>query len=629
MYFVNWIDQTLDILGKLTNIISRNEFKKMEDLSNEWKQELINCVCSLHTSVDELLLSAMTLCKHCLPADQFVVKARCQVVLRETKALLSELIEGDTDTVQASEETLKLPINPFHINVRITVLKDVLYALETNTNTALLALVVHCFGQDVPPVDILKKHFAASSSKSKSCLCIDTEECAVVKDFDLYNERLLQIGSFAISCSSDQKRILNLRSGLASLEALDPHLVPAVMLSPVSHHSCLLTAIWSQEMMLIRDSVFLIVDPAAFADKARQMMHQTLLEITRENNYDNIKICSVINIGCVLCEFFDVYDKLEPDALVCREQLTPLLKDLQKVQIECKIVSNLISSASEYKYNVKDSKISTHPTIQQLLKRLKLLYTLVKRINLLYNPRENDDDFYEEPLDNITYTYKNATYANSPKKYTNNFSRSIFARSNVRCSTGKFPLAVLTKHLKSRNRELSFSLKLDGICDMSELKLNRESILYNSPMKSSLRKTVLCKRAAPSVKTFLCDKTVEVEDDLEKESVIDEATSLQITDVLNQINNLTFNASTTTRAFNSTVSIVKPQSNGITKNVLNLPINIGTSKRVWNITVNSSVETASNMTQPSEVNTLERINDLDLLESKLSDLKSGQVETNL
>lgn len=60
--------------------------------------------------------------------------------------------------------------------------------------------------------------------------------------------------------------ILSLRSGLASLEALDPHLVPALLTSPHSCHSTLLIKSWRQEVQEIRDSVFLIVDPAAFAD---------------------------------------------------------------------------------------------------------------------------------------------------------------------------------------------------------------------------------------------------------------------------------------------------------------------------------------------------------------------------
>lgn len=60
--------------------------------------------------------------------------------------------------------------------------------------------------------------------------------------------------------------ILTLRSGLASLEALDPHLVPGVMLAPRGPHARMMTDSWKQEVQEIRNSVFLIVDPAAFAE---------------------------------------------------------------------------------------------------------------------------------------------------------------------------------------------------------------------------------------------------------------------------------------------------------------------------------------------------------------------------
>lgn len=146
-------------------------------------------------------------------------------VLRETKALLGELIEGDlSSTVKASRDTLKLPIMPSNVNVLIDVLKDVLYALETNTNTALLALVAHCFTYNKSPISILKDHFNNGTKGTCSCLLKSedevTENCSFVKDFDLYNERLLQIGNFAVSCSSDQNSKLFCNQEMIQIELL-------------------------------------------------------------------------------------------------------------------------------------------------------------------------------------------------------------------------------------------------------------------------------------------------------------------------------------------------------------------------------------------------------------------------
>lgn len=68
------------------------------------------------------------------------------------------------------------------------------------------------------------------------------------------------------------------------------------------------------------------------------MMHQKLLEITKECTYNNSKVCAVINIGSVVFEFFNAYEKFEPDALSCKEQLGPLLTNLNKGKLIIKII---------------------------------------------------------------------------------------------------------------------------------------------------------------------------------------------------------------------------------------------------------------------------------------------------
>lgn len=67
--------------------------------------------------------------------------------------------------------------------------------------------------------------------------------------------------------------------------------------------------------------------------KAKQMMHQVLLDIMKEAVYSNTNVCFVINIGSVVHNFFSVYNKYEPDALTHHEKLVPLLNDLDKGKI--------------------------------------------------------------------------------------------------------------------------------------------------------------------------------------------------------------------------------------------------------------------------------------------------------
>ena len=79
--------------------------------------------------------------------------------------------------------------------------------------------------------------------------------------------------------------------------------------------------------------------------------------------------------------------------------------------------------------------------------------------------------------------------------------------------------------------------------------------------------------------------------------------------------------------FNSTVDTEKLKNkDNLNNNVLKLTVNDSKFKKIWNISVNDS--SCTNTSQPSDVNTLERINDLDLVESRLSDLKY-HIETSL
>lgn len=81
----------------------------------------------------------------------------------------------------------------------------------------------------------------------------------------------------------------------------------------------------------------------------------------------------------------------------------------------------------------------------------------------------------------------------------------------------------------------------------------------------------------------------------------------------------------------------KHATNIESKNVLTINVNnqnTTITKHIWNIPVNASIvempleDSAANISEPSDVNTLERIHDLKYVESKLNSLKC-QLETSL
>lgn len=229
------------------------------------------------------------------------------------------------------------------------------------------------------------------------------------------------------------------------------------------------------------------------------------------------------------------------------------------MQKECKIVSNMLATGEHFVYEVSNKNSKDTVSLEQLVKRLKLLYTLVNRTNSLMHPKENDDQLFaceiEEPIaKNITHTvYRpkmgNTYYVNSPKKQVN-MSRSVFARSaNMRSSNANFPLATLTKHLKAKKCEdLSFSMKIDELFNLSDdnnrnhhtennivnknlESLRERSILYYSQKKkASLRKAVLSKHWKTMAKEPI-DTNIDETSDSKTEGFIDEDTQLQITGV--------------------------------------------------------------------------------------------------
>lgn len=207
------------------------------------------------------------------------------------------------------------------------------------------------------------------------------------------------------------------------------------------------------------------------------------------------------------------------------------------------MVSNLLCSGDDFLYDI-NTPTQKEATLDKLYKRLKLLYTLVIRINTLLQPK--DQLFDEDSPQNVTHTIikNDQTYLKSQRKA--NLSRSIFARSNVRSSTRNFPLSKLAKHLRAKNcSQLNFSVELDRLFDLSgekEIengmvknkllnKVRETSVLYNfSPIKnrSSMRKIVLNRHLMFNNvgKDKVVDHTISTQ------SLMDENESLQLTGML-------------------------------------------------------------------------------------------------
>lgn len=721
--FVHWIDHIFECLVRFLDLVSDSSGTGIESVETKdtWINMIIDEITGLHSSIEQLLLSGMTLSKYCTPSDQLIISARSHVVLREAKVLIRELVDGDIDSeYKITKNTLRIPFNPSNIGVLIDVLKDTLYLLEGAVNTALLSLLLQCLARKEDVMQALVHHY------NEGCKCdgeIDLNnslddpknskedvDCKVISDFDFFSECFHHIAMFAMSSSSDDQRTLNLRSSLASLEALDPHLVPTVMISDNNDHKEFLVRNWRQEIEDIKRNIFLIVDPVAFIEKAKEMMKTQLVPLLASNSLHNDDIVGIINIGMTVHSFLQVYMDEEPDALNCASEIIPLLDDLKKVAKECKVTWSSVKTSDTLALNGNEQKAS----IDKIIKRLKLLFTIVKRIgdhNKTVSDNNSENDLNETgvseqneannkcEIDNRTqilnktkvmkvqmpvseHPVRNSFMTNGTFSRTDNISRKQVSRCIISKLTNKF--GALRESSRAGDT-LSFSIQLEelfdnvsryngGVKHENDKKIVRNSkyssILYDFPKRPdrlSLRKAVLKQSVGAKNEVFLKSHSEESSlknntrisiSHLGDSSNVDASMSLQITDILNQLVDLS-----TTVPINVTQSkkfCNKPltQTTDFTNknNVLKLRVNDTsvTPKYKWSISINqeevidesvgnlmcinekqnevecqnadSTVDIYSENTMGSSaVLTPERINDLEVLEKKLAMLKNTDV----
>lgn len=170
---------------------------------------------------------------------------------------------------------------------------DGLCALERGVNSAVLRLVLEISsGLDDP----LKELIGMSRPELESIRKASDLDEGTAK-FDAFMDKLMQIGTFAVSCSSNIKSIffflfkdhyffvleaMQLRSCLASFESLEAELIPcvtAVYLDPSRSNKRNLRIFvdhWLKEFQKFRSVLDTIVDPAAFIDVCKFPKTQTL-----------------------------------------------------------------------------------------------------------------------------------------------------------------------------------------------------------------------------------------------------------------------------------------------------------------------------------------------------------------
>ncbi|KAJ8984224.1 hypothetical protein NQ317_007456, partial [Molorchus minor] len=242
--FIRWMDSALDSIAKI-------ELDKDKDI-------LLGICNDTRVLFEEVLSHAMSIAQVALEEDCKIIRGSSQTVLDSLDSLTKEIN--------------KINLNPSMVNLFVDVCTDKLCILERRVNTAVLRLSLKVFSEYTVALEAIHDFCFIEENQG------NTEELdLLVADFDLHVDRIMQIGLFAVSCSTcrglsfDSDMLgIKIRSCLASLEALECELVPAftaVLLDPSVPNinlALLLKRHWIQQANILRQLIYVIIDPFAF-----------------------------------------------------------------------------------------------------------------------------------------------------------------------------------------------------------------------------------------------------------------------------------------------------------------------------------------------------------------------------
>lgn len=186
--FVKWMDAALEKISEV-NITENDEvYEEARHL------------------FEEVLAHAMSIAQVSLIEDSKIIRGSCQSVTTFSFFLVQHFLPVLFLQVLSALNSLdkeknNLTPNAAMINLFTSACGDKLCMLEKKVNTAVLKLCLKTFSEFTTPLERIHDFCINQSNRTKT-----DELDALVADFDLHIDRIMQIGLFAVSCSSDFAR---------------------------------------------------------------------------------------------------------------------------------------------------------------------------------------------------------------------------------------------------------------------------------------------------------------------------------------------------------------------------------------------------------------------------------------
>ncbi|XP_012254035.2 uncharacterized protein LOC105684901 isoform X2 [Athalia rosae] len=345
-HFVYRMDIALDILA---GISGKSSDAQIEDCTALW------------LAIEEVFAHAMAIAQVCHPYNFNAITGISQSIITEYESL----------KVQLNSEKPDPSIN----NLLINTLNDALYRLEQKVNVSMLTLVMEVFSDPIGPLKKLIKicgNALAARKRGRSDLSNAIEE------FDQVTDKAMQIGMFAIACCKDLNRVAKIRNCLASLESLEPELVPAIeafYLHPDNKEMRatvkLLTAQWQLEMQKLHKLINVIIDSGAYCQVILDDMQQQISKMS--DCLDNREGVTQTQVNGVLQRALSLSNQISATINdIGRDNIerptTVMIQELKAAIYEAGIASKLLTNNA------------TEPQQLRVIKRCELILNVVKRV---------------------------------------------------------------------------------------------------------------------------------------------------------------------------------------------------------------------------------------------------------
>ena len=456
--FISLLDVILDILSPFVAMGEESHLNKAAH-----RAELMIDSQEIRGCVERLLSHTMTFANIVVDSDKKPIRELAQNIYKAAIEFEEEfsLSQPGKKAIISSQQ------------MKAVQLENSLYSLENYVNDSLLRLVFEVF----PAKD---GKMISNIRKVKNTEYLERE----IEKFDLFVDRTIQIGHFAIWFSRDNKKIASaVRSCVASIESLDSYLIPALT-SDSDPSIDVFEEHFLEEVKLMQNNVQQIIDTKAFCSSLVEQLNLGIKSNRDKFSVDSLKI--LLSRAHVLLQHLHINGK---SLQISKDEAAKFyFGDMKLILEECEAIVNFPDPIDDFE--------------RRTIKRFKILCsTIVKLENVIQKSNPADKNLKPE----------NVKLAEIAPKYNDYFN-------TIRPSA-------IGSILYESKRSIKF---LSNSLDVTKFSIN------------SIRKSTKRKRQSLRMAIFTKNSNFEKEEawNDKENSECNESMDLQITQILDKITDL-------------------------------------------------------------------------------------------